>query len=242
MNHVVALSGGKDSTAMALRLAEAEPRAYTYVCTPTGNELPAMKEHWNRLEELLGRPLIRLRSELDLRGQIEFFKALPNNRQRWCTRLLKIVPYQKWLQGMTPATSYVGLRADEDRLGIVYDNQSGVIQDYPMQRWQWKIGDVINYLSQKRITIPVRSDCAWCYDQRIGEWFSLWRDHRALFLEGIELEEKYGHTFRSPTRDTWPALLRELAAKFEAGIVPKDAAQERLDFGDDYERCRVCRL
>lgn len=35
--HVVALSGGKDSTAMALRLAEVEPREYTYVCTPTGS-------------------------------------------------------------------------------------------------------------------------------------------------------------------------------------------------------------
>lgn len=38
--HVVALSGGKDSTAMALRLREVEPREYTYICTPTGNELP----------------------------------------------------------------------------------------------------------------------------------------------------------------------------------------------------------
>lgn len=36
--HVVALSGGKDSTALALRLAETEPRDYTYVCTPTGDE------------------------------------------------------------------------------------------------------------------------------------------------------------------------------------------------------------
>lgn len=38
--HVVALSGGKDSTALALRLKEIEPREYQYVCTPTGDELP----------------------------------------------------------------------------------------------------------------------------------------------------------------------------------------------------------
>ena len=31
MTHVVALSGGKDSTAMALRLAEVAPRDYRYV-------------------------------------------------------------------------------------------------------------------------------------------------------------------------------------------------------------------
>jgi len=48
--HVIALSGGKDSTALALALHEREPRDYDYVITPTGNELPAMKVHWAKLE------------------------------------------------------------------------------------------------------------------------------------------------------------------------------------------------
>ena len=52
MTHVVALSGGKDSTALALRLAEVEPREYVYLCTPTGRELPEMEAHWTRLEGL----------------------------------------------------------------------------------------------------------------------------------------------------------------------------------------------
>lgn len=55
--HVVALSGGKDSTAMALRLAEIEPRDYTYVITPTGNEFPEMIAHWRHLSDMLGKPL-----------------------------------------------------------------------------------------------------------------------------------------------------------------------------------------
>jgi hypothetical protein len=242
MNHIVALSGGKDSTAMALRLAEIEQRDYVYVCTPTKNELPEMKDHWDRMEDLLGKKLIRVHAKLDLKGLIEYFKALTNNRQRWCTRMLKIVPYQKWLEGMTPAVSYVGLRADEDRLGIVYDEQSGVTQDYPMQRWGWNLDSVLHYLSEKRIRIPKRTDCAWCYDQQLGEWFRLWRDHRDLYDEGDELEQKYGHTFRSPTRDTWPVALRDLRKKFEGGIIPKGAAQETMDFSDDMSRCRVCRM
>jgi 3'-phosphoadenosine 5'-phosphosulfate sulfotransferase (PAPS reductase)/FAD synthetase len=52
--HIVGLSGGKDSTAMALRLAEVEPRDYEFICTPTGNELPQMLAHWAKLEALLG--------------------------------------------------------------------------------------------------------------------------------------------------------------------------------------------
>ena len=42
--HIIGLSGGKDSTCLALLLKEHEPRPYNYVCTPTGNELPDMLE------------------------------------------------------------------------------------------------------------------------------------------------------------------------------------------------------
>ena len=57
MKHVVALSGGKDSTAMALELNAREPRDYSYLITPTGNEPPEMVAHWSRLECLLGKSL-----------------------------------------------------------------------------------------------------------------------------------------------------------------------------------------
>lgn len=46
MRHIVGISGGKDSVALALRLQEVEPREYDYLITPTGNELPEMFEHW----------------------------------------------------------------------------------------------------------------------------------------------------------------------------------------------------
>lgn len=42
--HIVGLSGGGDSTALALWLAENEPRDYTYICNWTGNERLRMTE------------------------------------------------------------------------------------------------------------------------------------------------------------------------------------------------------
>ncbi|KKL73308.1 hypothetical protein LCGC14_2076230 [marine sediment metagenome] len=61
MKHIVALSGGKDSTAMALRLQEVEPDTdFIYVCTPTGDELPEMVEHFGRLREVLAKPIVPL--------------------------------------------------------------------------------------------------------------------------------------------------------------------------------------
>lgn len=58
--HVIGLSGGKDSTAMALRRMELEPRPYEFICTPTGNELPVMLAHLANMEKLLNTPLKRL--------------------------------------------------------------------------------------------------------------------------------------------------------------------------------------
>ena len=55
--HVVGLSGGKDSTALALWLVENEPREYEFICNRTGNELPEMVAHWAQLERLLGQPI-----------------------------------------------------------------------------------------------------------------------------------------------------------------------------------------
>lgn len=132
MNHIVGLSGGKDSTAMALRLMEVEPRDYTYICTPTGHELPEMDQHWAKLEILLGKPLIRLTNHT-LEFWINEFNALPNWRQRWCTRLLKIEPTIAYLRSNQPAILYVGLRADEEtREGIYSDD---VESDFPLRRW-----------------------------------------------------------------------------------------------------------
>lgn len=243
VKHIVALSGGKDSTCLALRLVEIEPRPYLFVCTPTQNELPEMKAHWDRLECLLGHPLIRLpgQSLIDL---IRLFKALPNNRQRWCTRILKIERYIAYVQTLGAAVSYVGLRADEDRLGAVYDELDNITQDYPLRRWGWGLEHVTGYLRERGVKIPRRTDCAWCYDQQIGEWWELWRDHREIWMEGEALEEEMGFTFRSPSRDSWPASMKELRMKFESGMRPRGAGVQTLSFeaSEEYQRCRVCRM
>ncbi len=153
MKHIVGLSGGKDSTAMALRLTEIEPRDYTYICTPTGNEPREMTEHWANLECLLGRPIIHLGAfGQTLESLIEAQNCLPSNLIRWCTRRLKIEPTIAYFQANAPAVLYVGLRADEeDRQGIYGDI---VVSDFPFRRWGWTEDDVWDYLHRRGGTIP----------------------------------------------------------------------------------------
>lgn len=236
--HVVALSGGKDSTAMALRLAETEPKDYVYVCTPTGNEPPAMFAHWKKLGDVLGKPILPIVGGT-LVGLCEAQEALPNWRQRWCTRKLKIEPYAAWLMQQAPAVSYVGLRADEpDREGGDYLKVPNVAMRFPMREWGWGLTDVLGYLAERKVEIPKRTDCGLCFFQRLIEWYELWRDDKAAWAEGERLEALTGHTFRSPGRDTWPASLVALRAEFERGRVPKDTRPDAINA----MQCRVCRI
>jgi hypothetical protein len=248
MLHVVALSGGKDSTAMALRLAEVEPRDYTFVITPTGNEFPEMVAHWRHLSEMLGKPLTIATSGKSLHGLIRDQKMLPNHAARWCTRMLKLEPYYAWLTQHTPCISYVGLRADEEsRPGMIFPDASNVTMDFPMRRWGWSEADVWTYLRTKNVSIPERTDCMDCFWQRLGEWYHYWRDRREDFDRAADLEDwvsqERGHpyTFRSPQRDKWPASLRDLGARFAAGDVPT-ISLKMMDKRREIGSCRVCTL
>ena len=239
MNHIVALSGGKDSTALALRLVEVEPRDYVYVCTPTGDELPEMFEHWNLLGKLLNKPLLPVTCGESLDGAIRRQNALPNWRQRWCTRILKIEPYLQWCATQTPCVSYVGLRADEESRPGIIAQVPGVEMRFPLKEWGWGLKEVMGYLDERGVSIPRRTDCAKCFFQSLGEWWELWNEHPEIYSVAEEQEQNTGHTFRSPGRDSWPASLKSLREMFEQGAIPKSVREQ--DLFSTY-RCRECSM
>ena len=198
-----------------------------------------METHWWKLSRLLGQPILRLR---DLEYQtiydlIEHFQALPNFRQRWCTRILKIELAQQFYNLVKPAVIYVGLRADEkERQGNkLFD--ADINQCFPMQEWGWGIDDVWGYLKEKRVEIPRRTDCAMCFFQRIGEWWLLWRDHNDIYQKLADLEDRIGHTLMTQgIHKIWPHKLSDLAVEFIKGRTPREIKSIRK------QACRACSL
>lgn len=249
--HILGLSGGKDSTALALRMKELHPDLpITFICTPTGDELPAMQAHWDKLEVLLGQPLLKLTAPdgeggvLTLKKLIAKFGALPNHRMRWCTRMLKIQPTEAFMLALAssgPAILYVGLRADEqERQGLFWSGETR----FPMREWGWREFEVWAYLARKGVTIPRRTDCARCYEQRLVEWKMLAEEHPDIYEDAAQDEDMAGASFRSPGREKgrWPARLRELLIEFAKGrkIRGEDGYRERVKDGTG--ACRVCSL
>jgi PP-loop superfamily ATP-utilizing enzyme len=235
---VAAFSGGKDSTEMALGMADAGERP-ALLFTPAGDEPPELFAHVARVVARTGLELVRPPAPT-LARLIDDFAALPNRRQRWCTRLIKIQPCIAFLAAHPGSTLCVGLRADEPlRQGIYGDHAA---YRYPLRERGMAEADVWRSLAARGVDVPRRTNCKTCYAQRLGEWWRLWKDDPAAWAAAEALEARTGHTFRAPSRDTWPAALCDLRAAFAAGRVPKKADQLSLFDGGAGGPCRVCTL
>ena len=237
--HIVGLSGGKDSSALALRLREVEPRPYTYLITPTGDELPEMRDHWNRLADMLETPLTVVTAPGGtLSEQIAQQNCLPNHRIRWCTRKLKIEPCLAYMKARPGSVLYVGLRADEPERKGIYD--SAITCRFPLREWGWGVGDVRGYLRERGVVIPERTDCARCYAQRKSEWERLYWNQPGIWQEAAGQEAATGHTFR------YGESLERMASQFAARGRPfrqlsMFSGTDELD-DSDISACRVCSL
>jgi|TARA_Y100000294_G_scaffold167770_1_gene177267 3'-phosphoadenosine 5'-phosphosulfate sulfotransferase (PAPS reductase)/FAD synthetase len=118
--HVLGLSGGRDSAALAVHMRQYHPEIdIEYFFTDTGKELPEVYEFLGRLEGVLGKPIKRLNPDRDFDFWLKQYNSfLPSAQTRWCTRQLKLRPFEQWirpmLEGGTTVYSYVAIRSDEE--------------------------------------------------------------------------------------------------------------------------------
>jgi len=199
------LSGGKDSTALALYLREKHPEVdYEYLFCDTHKELPETYEYLARIEARLGRPVIRLASRHGDRGFDHYLKIyggfLPSPQARWCTRLLKIEPFEKYV-GDEPTRLYVGLRADERRSGYI-STKPNIEAVFPFRDDGIERADVLRILEESGVGLPnyyewrSRSGCYFCFFQQRAEWVRLKERHPELFELSKEYEkEDEGYTW-----------------------------------------------
>src|SRR3954452_17633619 len=92
--HVLGISGGKDSAALALYLRDRIPQIEYFFCD-TGAELPETYEYLQRLEAVLGKRIARLNADRGFDHWLWVYQgALPSPQMRWCTATLKIKPLE----------------------------------------------------------------------------------------------------------------------------------------------------
>lgn len=201
--HILSLSGGKDSTALALymrdRVADME-----YVFCDTDKELRETYEYLNQVEAFLGKKIVRLNAKAGFDHWLEVFGGyLPSPNMRWCTKLLKLKPFEAYV-GDDPVISYVGIRADEDRIGYI-STKPNITAVFPLKEAGIDLAGVMKILEDSGIGLPpylkwgrTHSGCYFCFFQRPIEWVRLLETHPDQFEEAQKYEkisEDAGKTF-----------------------------------------------
>ncbi|MBJ9237167.1 phosphoadenosine phosphosulfate reductase family protein [Citrobacter koseri] len=199
--HVLGLSGGKDSAALAVYMRDAYPHLdIDYFFTDTGEELPEVYEFLGRLEGYLGKPIIRLNPRRDFRFWLKQYNHfLPSPQTRWCTRQLKLLPFEEWIRPWLVAgdyvTSYVAIRADEDYREGYTSKSSNLHIKLPFREVGIDKPGVIDILESSGLGYPKyyewrsRSGCTFCFFQQKIEWVRLKERHPEAFEAAKALEK-----------------------------------------------------
>ncbi|MBF0239794.1 MAG: phosphoadenosine phosphosulfate reductase family protein [SAR324 cluster bacterium] len=178
VRHILGLSGGKDSTALAILLHKAIPQLEYFFCD-TGKELPETYEYLDRIQARLGIHIEYLKPELHHTkdgGEYHVFDLwmdlnrgyLPSPNNRWCTINMKIKPLEKFI-GDDEVYSYIGIRADENRDGYL-STKANIHPVYPYKPKDFKIinshrpnlaydqQQLIKHFQEQGIGMPIRKN------------------------------------------------------------------------------------
>lgn len=261
--HILSLSGGKDSTALALYMKD-RVKELEYVFCDTEKELKETYQYLEKLEVHLGKPIKRITPDVgfdDLLKQRGGF--LPSPQIRWCTDYLKLKPFERHI-GDNPVTMYIGIRADEPHRKGYISTKPNIQARFPFVENGLKLVDIMRILEDSHLGLPEyyrwrsRSGCYFCFYQQRREWVGLLETHPDLFRLAMEYErtdpitgESYtwvqGESLAELSR---PERVLQIKAEYEKRRVAegrnlKDASLLAVfdrDCGNSEASCLVCHL
>lgn len=193
VRHILSLSGGKDSAALAIYMRDRVPEM-EYIFHDSGVELPETYQYMEKLSAYLGKPVTPTKPEYNFDAWLKVFGGMiPSSHRRWCTRMLKLKPFEDYV-GDEPVVNYVGIRADEDREGYV-SHKSNIKTVCPFVDDGLVRADIIRILEESGLGMPAytewgrtRSGCYFCFFQQKIEWVRLKEQHPDLFEQAKAYE------------------------------------------------------
>lgn len=267
--HVLGLSGGRDSAALAVYMRQHHPElVLEYFFTDTGKELPEVYEYLGRLEGFLGQPILRLNPDRDFDFWLKQYNDfLPSPQTRWCTRQLKLRPFEKWLRPLLErgimVYSYVAIRSDEEYRAGYSSKHEYLRVKLPFKEEGIDKAGVLEILDGAGLGLPkyyswrTRSGCTFCFFQRKIEWVRLMEEHPEAFEEAKSYEKnavEHGSPFTWSQGESLEELTKQerieqikkeheqrlLRLKNKTQSNPLRTDSEPLDIDDLYGKAKVC--
>ncbi|CAK0769117.1 3'-phosphoadenosine 5'-phosphosulfate sulfotransferase (PAPS reductase)/FAD synthetase [Gammaproteobacteria bacterium] len=254
VRHLLGLSGGKDSSALAIYLRDKVPEM-EYFFADTGAELPETLAYIDMLEDYLGKPVERLNADRDFDYYLKLHNNfLPSPHQRWCTINLKLLPFEKFA-GDDNIISYIAIRADEPSRSGYLSTKKNIKTCFPFKEDRINKEGVTNILESHGLGLPdyykwrSRSGCYFCFFQRLEEWAGLLKNHPDLFEKAKNYEKTDEITGK---KYTWnqTGTLTELLSKYENSkyISKRQKVSKRLidsivyENNKDDDGCLICMI
>lgn len=210
--YVASLSGGKDSTAMVLRLIEEQRPLDLVLFCDTGLEFPQMYDHVRKVEQAVPVPVVWLKAERDF--EYYMFHFTPDRRpgssymgktgmswagpkNRWCTKRLKTQVIDQYLLKFRKdfqIVQYIGIAADEPERVKEFC--------YPLVEWGMTEKDCLEYCYKREYDwgglyrLFDRVSCWCCPLQGLEELRTLRREFPGLWAQLLEWESKTWRNFR----------------------------------------------
>ena len=187
--HILGLSGGKDSAALAVHMNNRHPDIdVEYFFTDTGYELQETYDFLDKLKTRLDKPIhyIHPTNSFDYYMK-KYNNFLPSQMARWCTIEMKLKSMEKWLKPSLDAgeeiITYVGIRYDErGRVGYKPTHES-IKARFPFVEDCVDKEGVMDILETSGLGLPdyykwrSRSGCTFCFFQKKSEWIGLKENH-----------------------------------------------------------------
>lgn len=152
VRHVLGISGGKDSGALAIYMKQKYPHLdIEYYTCDTGKELEETYQLIKNLENFLGKKIALLQAaagsnEAPFDHFLKMYGGyLPSSNSRWCTKKLKLEPFEKFV-GDDNVISYVGIRGDEEREGYI-SRKPNIQSIFPFRKNIWSEDVIAKVLS-----------------------------------------------------------------------------------------------
>jgi len=185
--HILGISGGKDSAALAIYMREKYPNLdIEYYFCDTGKELDETYTLIANLEIYLGKKVTKVQAaQGSPESPFDHFikyksKFLPSSVNRWCTKNLKLDPFENWV-GDDPVISYVGIRGDEDREGYISKKQN-IQSIFPFRKNIWSDDVIAKVLNNTNISFLLETLPRYLPNEKLS---------RAIAIAGELISPRY---------------------------------------------------
>ena len=200
--HILGLSGGKDSAALAIHMNSKHPEIdVEYFFTDTGYELSETYKFLDKLKTRLDKPIhyIKPINSFDYYMK-KYNNFLPSPMSRWCTIEMKLKAMEKWLKPYLDANdeivTLVGIRYDERGRTGYKSNNPAIKARFPFIEDMIDREGVLSILEESGLGLPEyykwrsRSGCTFCFFQKKIEWIGLQENNPSAWAHAKSLEKE----------------------------------------------------